>query len=250
MITFDTVSKTYAKELTSAAHTALAAISFSVSQGKTLGLIGANGAGKSTAIKLLMDFIRPDTGSISILGSSPKKQEIRSRIGYLPETANFPSNLTVLDMLRFTGSTCNMTRQDIETASEKWLRRLGLWDARKRPLRNYSKGMQQRANFAIALLHDPDLLILDEPMSGLDPIGRADILTLITELKDQGRTILFCSHILEDVDQLVDRVLVLHQGKKLFEGLPQALAKQQGCPTFVDGYLSLVREVSENAYPS
>lgn len=250
MITFDTVSKTYAKELTSAAHTALAAISFSVSRGETLGLIGANGAGKSTAIKLLMDFIRPDVGSISILGSSPKNPGIRSRIGYLPETANFPSNLTVLDMLRFTGSTCNMTRQDIEAASEKWLRRLGLWDARKRPLRNYSKGMQQRANFAIALLHDPDLLILDEPMSGLDPIGRADILALITELKDQCRTILFCSHILEDVDQLVDRVLVLHQGKKLFEGQPQALAEQQGCPTFVDGYLCLVREVSENAYPS
>ena len=212
-----------------------------------MGLIGANGAGKSTAIKLLMDFIRPDAGSISLLGSSPEHPEIRSRIGYLPETANFPSNLTVLDMLRFTGRTCNMAQQDIKAASEKWLRRLGLWDARNRPLRNYSKGMQQRANFAIALLHDPDLLILDEPMSGLDPIGRADILALITDLKDQGRTILFCSHILEDVDQLVNRVLVLHQGKKLFEGQPQALAEQQGCTTFVDGYLSLVREVSKNA---
>lgn len=245
MIIFDTVTKTYAKELTSTAHTALAAISFSLSRGETLGLIGANGAGKSTAIKLLMDFIRPDAGSISILGSSPKNPEIRLQIGYLPETANFPSNLTVLDMLRFTGSTCNMAQRDVCTASEKWLRRLGLWEARKRPLRNYSKGMQQRANFAIALLNEPELLILDEPMSGLDPIGRADILSLITELKCQGKTILFCSHILEDVDRLVGRVLVLHQGQKIFEGQPHSLAEQQGCPTFVEGYLHLVQQVTK-----
>jgi ABC-2 type transport system ATP-binding protein len=164
----------------------------------------------------------------------------------LPETANFPSNLTVLDMLRFTGSTCSMEPKEVRAASEKWLRRLGLWEARRRPLRNYSKGMQQRANFAIALLNEPELLILDEPMSGLDPIGRADILALITELKSQDRTILFCSHILEDVDRLVDRVLVLHQGRKLFEGPPHDLAEHQGCPSFVEGYLGLVQEVSEN----
>jgi ABC-2 type transport system ATP-binding protein len=246
MIIFDTVSKSYSKEIGASAHTALAHLSFTVKKGETLGLIGANGAGKSTSIKLLMDFIRPDTGSITIFRQSPAQPAIRSRIGYLPETANFPSNLTALDMLRFTGNTCNMTQQDLRSASEKWLRRLGLWDARKRPLRNYSKGMQQRANFAIALLNDPELLILDEPMSGLDPIGRADILGLITELKSQGRTILFCSHILEDVDRLVDRVLVLHQGQKLFEGHPHSLAEQQGCPTFVDGYLSLVEQVGEN----
>ncbi len=246
MIRFDNVSKTYAQEITSKAHAALTNVSFSLDKGETIGLIGANGAGKSTSIKLLMDFIRPDAGSISILGSSPKKPEIRRRVGYLPETANFPSNLTVLDMLHFTGSTCSMEPQEVHTASEKWLRRLGLWDARKRPLRNYSKGMQQRANFAIALLNDPELLILDEPMSGLDPIGRADILALIGELKDQGRTILFCSHILEDVDRLVDNVLVLHKGKKIFEGQPQALAEKQGCPTFVEGYLSLVQQVTEN----
>jgi ABC-2 type transport system ATP-binding protein len=246
MIQFNRVYKKYTKELFLTAPAALQDISFSLDQGQSLGLIGANGAGKSTAIKLIMDFIRPDTGSIAILGKTPEQPAIRRQIGYLPETANFPSNLTVLDMLRFTGSTCNMKQQDVRTASEKWLRRLGLWDVRKRPLRNYSKGMQQRANFAIALLNDPELLILDEPMSGLDPIGRADILALITELKNQGRTILFCSHILEDVDRLVDRTLVLHKGKKLFEGPPHSLAEQQGCPSFVDGYLSLVRKATEN----
>lgn len=241
MIVFQNIWKSYTKELFKTPPPALQDISFSLSQGQTIGLIGANGAGKSTCIKLLMDFIRPDNGSISLLNSSPKNHRIRSRIGYLPETANFPSNLTVLDMLRFTGTTCDMTRPNIRTASEKWLHRLGLWDARERPLRNYSKGMQQRANFTIALLNDPELLILDEPMSGLDPIGRAEILALIADLKSQGCTILFCSHILEDVDRLVDNVLVLHRGKKLFEGSPQSLAEQQGCPSFVDGYLSLVQ---------
>jgi len=242
VIAFQQVSKTYARELGTQAHTALADVSFSLDKGETLGMIGANGAGKSTAIKLLMDFIRPDAGSIAILGQAPAQHAIRSRVGYLPEIANFPANLTVLDMLRFTGSTCNMEQRNVRTASEKWLRRLGLWDARKRPLRNYSKGMQQRANFAIALLNDPELLILDEPMSGLDPIGRADILSLITDLKEQGRSILFCSHILEDVDRLVDRVLVLHKGAKLFEGQPNILAEEQGCPNFVEGYLRLVKE--------
>jgi ABC-2 type transport system ATP-binding protein len=249
VIVFEHVAKTYAKEIATPAHTALDDLSFTVKKGETLGLIGANGAGKSTCIKLLMDFIRPDAGSIAILGQTPAQHTIRRRIGYLPEIANFPSNLTVLDMLRFTGSTCNLSQQDARTASEKWLRRLGLWDARKRPLRNYSKGMQQRANFAIALLNDPELLILDEPMSGLDPIGRADILSLIVDLQSQGRSILFCSHILEDVDRLANRVLVLHNGRKLFEGQPQSLAKQQDCPTFVEGYLGLVKQVQQCLAP-
>ncbi len=247
MIVLTSVSKIYSAELGTKAHPVLIDISFSLLKGKTLGLIGANGAGKSTCIKLVMDFIRPDNGTISVLGTTPKNPKTRRRIGYLPETANFPANLTALDMLRFAGATCSMSAAAIESASEKWLRRLALWEDRRRPLRNYSKGMQQRANFAIALLNDPELLILDEPMSGLDPIGRADILSLILELQGQGKTILFCSHILEDVDRLVDNVLVLHKGQKLFEGTPRALATQQGCTNFVEGYLSLVQGEAHNA---
>jgi len=241
MISFRNVSKTYAKELGQRAKTALRGVSFALAGGETLGLVGANGAGKSTSIKLLLDFIRPDAGEISLLGSSPKDPAVRRRIGYLPETANFPPNLNVLDMLRFTGRTCQLSRAAIAAGGEKWLHRLGLWADRQRPLRDYSKGMQQRANFAIALLSEPELLILDEPMSGLDPIGRAEMLTLIGEIKGQGRSILFCSHILEDVDRLADRVLVLHQSRKLFEGTPRELSARQGEADFTGAYLSLVR---------
>jgi len=247
VIFFENVSKTYAKQLGVLSQLALADVSFSLAQGGTIGLIGANGAGKSTCIKLLMDFIRPDSGSISILGTSPKNSAIRSRVGYLPETANFPANLTVLDMLRFTGGTCNLPPQDIRVASEKWLCCLGLWDARKRPLRNFSKGMQQRANFAIALLNDPDLLILDEPMSGLDPIGRVMISDLIQQLKDAGKTILFCSHILEDVDRLVDNILLLHKGKKLFYGPPADLAVQEQKTSIAEAFVSMVQKEESHA---
>jgi len=244
LILFTHIYKSYNKDIGVASKTALADVSFSLEPGQTLGLVGANGAGKSTCIKLLMDFIRPDAGTISLFGLPPRDYKTRRKIGYLPETANFPANLTVVDMLRFTGNANNMTKADIKSGSEKWLRRLGLWSDRKRPLRDYSKGMQQRANFAIALLNESELLILDEPMTGLDPIGRADILALISKLKNQGKAILFCSHILEDVDRLVDKVLVLHKGKKLFEGLPQKLAAQQNATSFVEGYLGLVKTVA------
>jgi len=242
MIVFSDVDKTYAKELGQRAKRALSGVSFSLAKGETLGMVGANGAGKSTSIKLLLDFIRPDRGRISLLGATPTDPAVRRRIGYLPETANFPANLTVLDMLRFTGAACHLAPDQVRAGSEKWLRRLTLWDDRKRPLRDYSKGMQQRANFAIALLSDPELLILDEPMSGLDPIGRADMLALIGELKEQGRSILFCSHILEDVDRLADRVLVLHQSRKLFEGTPKELAAARRRDDFTSAYLDLVGE--------
>ncbi|MDF1615699.1 ABC transporter ATP-binding protein [Desulfurivibrio dismutans] len=246
MIVFNGVDKTYAKELGQRAKQALRGVSFSLAPGETMGLVGANGAGKSTCIKLLLDFIRADRGAITLLGSTPKDPAVRRHIGYLPETANFPANLTVLDMLRFSGRTCGLNRGQIAAGAEKWLSRLGLWQDRKRPLRDYSKGMQQRANFALALLHEPELLILDEPMSGLDPIGRADMLGLIGELKAHGRSILFCSHILEDVDRLADRVLVLHQGRKLFEGTPAELRAQRGGGDFTAGYLDLVHSEGES----
>jgi len=247
MIIFHSVSKSYAKEIGAPAHTALSGLSFTVHKGETLGLIGANGAGKSTSIRLLMDFIRPSQGTITLFNDSPRAPKLRQQIGYLPEIANFPANLTVLDLLGFTGATCAVPKDILNQRSLELLTLLDLWEVRRRPLRSYSKGMQQRANFAIALINDPELLILDEPMSGLDPMGRKKIIDLIGQLKEAGKTILFCSHILEDVDRLVDSVLLLHKGKKLFHGTPGELAAEEDKVTMAEAFVSRVKREEGHA---
>lgn len=241
MIEFEHVGKTYPKQLGAQAHVALSDVSFALHAGETLGLIGPNGAGKSTSIRLLLDFIRPDQGCIRLLGESPDIPAVRRRIGYLPEVPSFPRNLTCMDMLRFAGETCDMRAREIHAAAEHWLERLDLWEARHRLLRGFSKGMQQRAGFAMALIHDPELFILDEPMSGLDPVGRAEIVGLIQELKAEGKSVLFCSHLLDDVERLVDRVLVLHLGRVLFFGTLEELcgAEREGVEA---AFLKLINE--------
>jgi ABC-2 type transport system ATP-binding protein len=243
-IVFSEVWKTYEKELGTVVKPALRGVSFSVRSGETLGLIGANGAGKSTCIRLIMDFIRPDQGTINLNGQSPADNMLRNDIGYLPEIASFPASLTLQDMLYFVGSAHNLSSTVLKQQSEKWLKELELWDVRHRPIRSYSKGMQQRASFVLALVHDPSLLILDEPMSGLDPIGRASISKLILDLKSYGKTILLCTHILEDVDRLADRLLILHKGEKRFEGTLSELSSLFGTSSIVDGFLRSI-EVTE-----
>ena len=248
MITFENIWKRYSKELFKPAPSALQDVSFSLAQGKTLGLIGANGAGKSTSIRLMMDFIRPDKGTITLFDRPASDLSLRNQIGYLPETASFPANLTILDLIRFTASTCSMAAKITKERSEALLQELGLWEARHKRLRTYSKGMQQRANFVLALLNDPQLLILDEPMSGLDPIGRGLIIDLIQRLKAQGKTILFCSHILGDVDRLVDQLLVLHKGKTLFNGVPADLLTAQQASTIENAFLTLIQNYSNEQH--
>jgi ABC-2 type transport system ATP-binding protein len=243
MIVFDSVWKKYSKELFRPAPAALQDISFSLQQGRTLGLIGANGAGKSTSIRLMMDFIRPDKGKIQLFKRPASDLSLRNQIGYLPETASFPANLTILDLIRFTATTCGLPRAIEKERGEHLLQELGLWEARRKRLRAYSKGMQQRANFVLALLNDPQLLILDEPMSGLDPLGRGQIIALIQRLKAQGKTILFCSHILGDVDRLVDQLLVLHKGQTLFNGLPGELLLQQKAASIEEAFLNLINRL-------
>lgn len=247
MIVFEGINKVYPKEIGTSSHVALSELSFTLQQGQTLGLIGPNGAGKSTTIKLLMDFIRPSAGTIQLFHDSPSAPQLKRKIGYLPEVANFPANLTVLDLLQFTGKTCAIPKDTLKQRSLELLTLLDLWEVRRRPLRTYSKGMQQRANFAIALINDPELLILDEPMSGLDPMGRKKIIDLIGQLKKTGKTILFCSHILEDVDRLVDSILLLHKGKKLFHGTPAELAAQENKPSMAEAFVSRVKREDCNA---
>ena len=247
MITFADVSKIYNKELFTPSKTALDSLSFTLPKGQTLGLIGANGAGKSTTIKLLMNFISSDSGIITVNNQSPDNYQIRTNIGYLPETVNFPPNLNILNLIKFTAASCKVSRAEEKERREKWLKELDLWQVRKRPLRSYSKGMQQRANFVLALINDPDLLILDEPMSGLDPMGRDTIINLIIRLREEGKTILFCSHILDDVDRLVDNVMLLHKGEKLFHGTPKELAEQEKQPDLAQAFLSVVKREESHA---
>lgn len=241
MITYTGVSKTYPRELGSNAHLAMDKVSFDLGRGCTIGLVGANGAGKSTCIHLLMNFIRPDAGEITISGQPVTNAALRNSIGYLPEVASFPANLTVLDMLRFAGTACGLSVAIIKQRSKSLLKELELWEVRKRPLRSYSKGMQQRASFAVALIGDPELLILDEPMSGLDPVGREKIISLIQRLKQQGKTILFCSHILEDVHRLAERLLVLHKGEMLFDGTVEQICAQEQVATMTEAFLSIIQ---------
>jgi len=225
VITFEHVKKTYPKQLRSQAHKALSGVSFHLEQGATLGLIGPNGAGKSTSIKLLLDFIRLDTGSIKLFGENPALPQSRKKVGYLPEQPSFPLNLSCLELLYFAGRSNGMDDKAILASSEKWLTKLDLWSSRHRLLSGFSKGMRQRASFAMALIHDPELLILDEPMSGLDPIGRAKIVALIQELQRQGKSILFCSHLLDDVERLAEQVVLLYHGRVLFSGDVQSFCQ-------------------------
>ncbi len=219
MIRFIQVHKTYPQQIGRfPANHALKGISFTLEQGETLGLIGQNGAGKSTAIRLMMGYMRPDQGKIIVLNDERNAPPVRRRIGYLPETSAFPPNLTCMELLHFAGRCCGMPKKKIAERSEILTKRLGLRDVCNRSLNKYSKGMQQRAGFAAALIHNPELLILDEPMSGLDPIGRAEIIGLIHELREQGKSILFCSHLLDDVECITDHVAILHQGRVLYDG--------------------------------
>lgn len=228
MIRFNKIHKTYPRQIgeTQAYH-ALKGINLHLKKGQTLGLIGQNGAGKSTSIRLMLDFIRPDSGDIQLLGHSPQQPSLRKNIGYLPETPSFPDNLNCMEMLRFAGQCCAMSKKQVQERAEILLTQLNIWDDRNHLIRSYSKGMKQRASFAVALLHNPDLIILDEPMSGLDPMGRNDIINLIGDLQDDGKSILFCSHLLDDIERITNNIAILHQGSLLFSGNSLELRKHR-----------------------
>ncbi len=192
---------------------ALQSLSLQVGQGEIFGFLGPNGAGKSTTIKILMGLIRATAGSARIMGEGVATCAARREVGYLPENPSFYDYLTAEEYLRFVGKSFDMQAGLIARKSDEILRLLELWEARKRPIRGYSKGMVQRLGLAQALIHDPQVYILDEPMSGLDPIGRALVKEVIRDLKLRGKTIFFSTHITADVEAVCDRVGVISKGK-------------------------------------
>jgi ABC-2 type transport system ATP-binding protein len=194
-------------------------VSFTVGENEVVGFLGANGAGKTTTIKILNCLAFPDAGSVRLFGEpGGVRSASRRRIGFMPEQPYFYEYLTASEFLDLCGRLNGMGRAETRRRSVEMLARVRLSEAGNMAIRKYSKGMMQRLGLAQALLHDPELVILDEPMSGLDPMGRMDVRAIIAELKAAGRTVFFSSHIIPDVEALCDRVILLDRGKKVAEG--------------------------------
>lgn len=215
-IAIDRLNKTFGTR--GKKYRALHDLSLTIAQGEVFGFLGPNGAGKSTTIKLLLHFLKPDSGTMSILGHTVGRDEFRQQIGYLSEFPFFYDHLTARETMLLSGRLSGMSQQTIDQRIPMLLARMTLTEAMDRRVGGFSKGMKQRLGMANALLHDPEVLIFDEPMSGLDPVGRHQIKGLIAELKQQGKTIFFSSHILSDIEALCDRIGVIHKGVLLYSG--------------------------------
>lgn len=198
----------------------LEALSMQVHTGEVFGFLGPNGAGKSTTIKLLMRLIFPTSGTARILGKSIEDVSMHQAIGYLPEQPYFYDYLTAAELLDYFARFHGLRSSDRHECVHRTLKKVGLETAKKIQLRKYSKGMLQRAGLAQAILHNPQVVVLDEPMSGLDPLGRREVRDIILELKKEGRTVLFSTHILSDAEMLCDRVGVIVGGKLRGVGTP------------------------------
>ena len=197
---------------------ALDGLSFEIPSGGVFGLLGPNGAGKSTTLKLLLDLLQPTSGRATLFGQPPGDLAARQRLGFLPENPAFYDHLTAEELVSYFAGLFGLSGEDRRRRVSNVLDRVGLGADRRRPLRQYSKGMVQRVGLAQALVNDPELVVLDEPMSGLDPIGRHEVRQIILELRDQGRTVLFSSHILSDAELLCSRVGIIAKGRMVAAG--------------------------------
>ncbi len=213
MIEIDGLSKSYREGLGTRKVRGVEDLSLVVPRGEVFGFLGPNGAGKSTTIKALLDLVRPDAGGAKILGRDVSDRLVRRQVGFLPENPYFYDYLTAEELLWFGGRASGLSTEAISRRSTLLLDRVGLQDARRRQLRTYSKGMVQRAGLALALIHDPQVVILDEPMSGLDPLGRKMVGDFIVDLKAEGKTVFFSSHILTDIERFCDRVGIIARGR-------------------------------------
>jgi ABC-2 type transport system ATP-binding protein len=199
-------------------HRALDALSLQVESGDVFGFLGPNGAGKTTTLKLLMQLVFPTAGRAEILGRPVGDVSVKRRIGYLPENPYFYDYLTAEELLVYFASLVGYTGADRRTRASRLLDEVGIGAERRLQLRKFSKGMLQRVGIAQALINEPELVILDEPMSGLDPLGRRDVRSLILQLRDRGCTVFFSSHVLSDAEALCNRVAILAKGRLVAAG--------------------------------
>ena len=199
-------------------------LSIALGKGEILGFLGTNGAGKTTTIKTLLGLLKPTDGSVTVLGGAPSDPATRAKIGYMPEIAYYYPYLNARELLAFYGGICGMDAKTVKARTDELLVAVDLADAAKRPLKTYSKGMLQRAGIAQALLNDPDLLVLDEPFTGLDPLARIHFRELMRSLRDKGKSIFFSSHELGETELLCDKVAIMKKGKCVYQGPVKELA--------------------------
>ena len=206
---------------------AVRGVSLSVNPGEIFGYLGPNGAGKTTTMKMAMGLIQPSAGEVKLFGQSIEDPMIRAKVGYLPEHPYFYDYLTASEILDFYGELYGQPRALRRKRVSELLELVGLSHAAHRTLRRFSKGMLQRVGIAQAIINDPDLVVLDEPLSGLDPMGRKEVRDIIVTLRDQGKTVFFSSHILHDIETICDRVALLIQGKLEKVGPLDALLSEE-----------------------
>ncbi len=233
------------------AVTTLHEVSLSVGYGEIFGFLGPNGAGKTTTMKIVLGLMRATTGTVELLGRPALDVDVHKSIGYLPESPYFYDYLTAEEFLWFYGRLGQVNPSDLQQRIPTLLAQVGLTEARYRPLRKFSKGMLQRIGLAQALIHNPQLVMLDEPMSGLDPVGRKDVRDIILGLRDQGKTIFFSTHIISDVEMICDRVGILAKGRMVTVGSMDELVNRNVAQSVevicegIDGEsIPLVKEVA------
>jgi len=220
------ISKRYAE------HTAVDALSLAVPRGTVYGLLGPNGAGKTTTIRMVLNIIAPDEGTITILGAANTDRRIVDRVGYLPEERGLYKKMQVRRVLRFLAELKGVRARDADLRIDEWLERLSLktpekdWGNAK--VDELSRGMQQKVQFIGTLLHDPDLVILDEPFSGLDPINSQALKDTVVELRKRGKTVIFSTHLMDNAERLCDSVCIIARGKKVLDGTVAGVKAEHG----------------------
>ncbi len=217
-------------------------INFTIKQGEIFGLLGPNGAGKSTTIKMLLGLLFPDRGQISILGNHPRANAVKKFIGYMPEESYLYPYLSAEETLRFYGKIFGYSSKSLQIRVDSLLEMVGLKGASQRPIGEFSKGMARRIALAQALMNDPQLIILDEPTTGMDPLGNREFKELILHLKQKGKTIIICSHLLSDMQDLCDTVAIFYGGTIVSNGAVKDLLSPN--QTLEDYFLSVVDDAS------
>lgn len=204
---------------------AVAEVSFRVQTGEIFGLLGPNGAGKTTTIRMMLDILRPDSGRITVFGG-PMTEQKKDRIGYLPEERGLYADVKLWDVILYMASLKGMNRPAAAASAEDYLKRLDLWEHKDKKLNALSRGMHQKAQFIVTVMHDPDLVIVDEPFSGLDPVNTELIRDILLNLRERGKAIIMSTHQMHQVDSICDQIVLINEGQVVLSGTVNAVRRQ------------------------